>query len=112
MAGERKEATAVKPANDNLPFRSLDNLPLFATDKELAVAIVGPKRAAEWLRDKFPTISMKQGFPPVDSFHGGRATVKVAAFYDEYIGKVGPNVNFAPDGGDSVVEWPRARRRA
>ena len=84
-------------------------LPLFATDKELAIAIVGPKRATEWLRDKFPTISVKQGFPPVDSFHGGRPTVKVAKFYETYIGMTGPNVNFAPDGGDSVLSWGKRR---
>lgn len=102
----------MKPANDNLPFRSLDALPLFATDGELAVAIVGPKRAAEWLRDKFPTISTKQGFPPVDPFHGGRATVKVAKFYETYIGATGAGVNAAPDGVDKVGTWTGQKRRA
>jgi hypothetical protein len=104
----------MKADNDNATtkFRSLDNLPLFATDKEIAVAVVGPKRAAEWLRDKFPTISTKQGFPKVDTFHGGRPVTKVAKFYETYIGVTGAGVNAAPDGMDKVGTWNGSKRRA
>jgi hypothetical protein len=33
---------------------SLDRLPLFATDKELAIAIVGKERAAMWVKVVIP----------------------------------------------------------
>lgn len=99
-------------ANDNktTTFKALDNLPLFASDKEIAVAVVGPKRAADWLRASFPKISTLRGFPSIDAMHGGRATVKVAKFYEGYIGATGRGVNEMPDGGDS--EWKRPNRRA
>ncbi len=84
---------------------ALEKLPLFATDRELAVAIVGPKRATEWLRASFPKLSALRGFPPVDAFHGGRPVIKVAAFYEQYIGATGPGVNAAPDGVDKVGTW-------
>jgi hypothetical protein len=101
------------PANDNkMSFRSLDNLPMFATDKEIALAVVGTKRAADWLRASFPKISAQRGFPQVDAMHGGRATVKVAKFYETYIGATGPGINAAQDGGDKVGTWNRSSRRA
>lgn len=102
------------PANDNTAtkFRSLDALPIYATDKEIAVAIVGPKRAAEWLRTSFPKLSAQRGFPPIDAMHGGRATVKVAKFYEGYIGATGPGINAAPHVQDRVGTWNGQKRRA
>ena len=103
----------MKADNDNkLPFRSLDALPLFATDKEIAVAVVGPKRAADWLRTSFPKISMLKGFPPIDAMHGGRATAKVAKFYEGYIGVTGADTKTMQDGVDKVGAWNGQRRRA
>jgi hypothetical protein len=65
----------VKADNDNAraAFKAFDALPLFATDRELAVAIVGPARASEWLKNSFP-------------FHKGRAVPLVKLFYDHFIG--------------------------
>lgn len=104
----------MKAANDNTRavFRSLDNLPLFATDKEIAVAIVGPKRATDWLKTNFPTIQAKQGFPKMDAFHGGRPVIKVAKFYETYIGATGPGINAAPHVQDKVGTWSGQKRKA
>lgn len=100
----------MKADNDNkLPFRSLDALPLFATDKEIAIAVVGAKRATEWLRASFPKLAAQRDFPPIDAMHGGRATVKVAKFYETYIGATG--VMAMQDGIDKVGTWNGSKRR-
>jgi hypothetical protein len=103
----------MKADNDNgrLGINAFASLPLFATDKEIATAIVGQKRSAEWLRDRFPTISAKSGFPPVDPFHGGRATPLVVAFYERYIGIANGRPGLAPDGVDREITWKRSRHR-
>ncbi|WP_200911787.1 hypothetical protein [Mesorhizobium sp. 1M-11] len=90
---------------------ALEKLPLFATDKELAVAIVGPKRAAEWLRTMFPRISTLQGFPKFDSAHSGWPVIKVAKFYEGYIGATGPGINAVPDGKEKVWIGKRIENR-
>jgi len=94
-------------------FRNLDALPLFATDKEIAVAVVGPQRAAEWLKARFPTIAARPGFPKIDEFHGGRAVPRVKLFYEEYMGVTGEHPSFAQDGKE---DWSglsiRADRKA
>lgn len=103
----------MKSDNDNNPpFRALDNLPLFATDAELAAAIVGSKWAKAWLRDRFPMIAAKSGFPPVDSFHGGRSVELVRRFYASYIGLTGAHHGWVPSGEENLDVWKRSRRRA
>jgi hypothetical protein len=63
------------PARDNIrkspcPIESngplLDRLPLFATDDEIAIAIVGKKRASEWKRGALLILEAR-GFPRVDA---------------------------------------------
>lgn len=78
----------MKADNDNAraAFKTFDALPLFATDRELAVAIVGPERASEWMKNSFPSLANRPGFPPVDPFHKGRAVPLVKLFYDHFIG--------------------------
>lgn len=49
----------------------LSTLPLFATDDELAIAIVGKKRASEWKRGALIVLDAR-GFPKFDALHGGR----------------------------------------
>ncbi|MCV0396987.1 MAG: hypothetical protein K5872_08735 [Rhizobiaceae bacterium] len=96
--------------NDNLPFRAFDALPLFATDQELAMAIVGPRRAKRWLKERFPTISGKSGFPPVDSVHGGRSVELVRRFYASYIGITGAHHGWVPGGEENLDVWRKRRR--
>lgn len=76
---------------------NLDNLPLFATDKELAVAIAGKERAQMWIKTVIPQLERK-GFPRIDPLHDGRPVPLVKRFYDDYFGiTAGFNVA-APDG--------------
>lgn len=85
---------------------ALERLPLFATDLEIAIAIVGKQRASKWKREVLPALEPR-GFPKFDALHGGRPVIKVAKFYETYMGATGPRINAAPDGGDKVGQWPR-----
>lgn len=88
---------------------TLTDLPLFATDEQLAEAIVGKRAAAEWVRDKLPTLASKPGFPPIDEFHGGRPVKLVIRFYDGYLGTgVQPT---APRGVEDISAWKAASKR-
>lgn len=83
---------------------ALEKLPLFATDIEIAVAIVGKQNASRWKREVLPALEHR-GFPKFDTLHGGRPVIKVAKFYEMYIGATGQNVNFAQDGEDRDGIW-------
>jgi len=97
-----------RPANQ--PLR-LDDLPMFATDRQIAEAIVGKDKAEKWMRERLPTLASKPGFPPIDPFHGGRPVKLVARFYDEYLG-VGKSGAPGPRGVEDVRAWKPSRRRA
>lgn len=64
---------------------ALDKLPLFASDLELAVAIVGKENASRWKREVLPTLEHR-GFPRFDPLHQGRAIPLVRKFYEGYFG--------------------------
>jgi len=53
------------------PPSLLDKLPLFASDDEIAVAIVGKANATNWKRGALKAMEAC-GFPKVDALHGGR----------------------------------------
>jgi hypothetical protein len=82
----------------------LDKLPLFATDIEIAVAIVGKARAERWRKERLPTLERK-GFPAVDAFHGGRAVPLVRKFYEAYFGITAGFAMAKPGGEDRVGMW-------
>ncbi|WJR68144.1 hypothetical protein QTA58_05130 [Neorhizobium sp. CSC1952] len=89
---------------------ALSKLPLFATDRELAVAIVGKERAAMWIKTVIPQLE-RSGFPRIDPLHDGRPVPLVKKFYDGYFGiTAGFNVA-APDGEERLGLWKRDRRR-
>lgn len=69
---------------DNMPD-CFSKLPLFASDDEVAAAIVGTKNAQKWKKERLPTLSGKPGFPPVDPYHGGRPVPLLWKFYQSYL---------------------------
>ena len=73
---------------------TLDDLPLFASDQDLAVAIVGPERAAAFL-DALPTLE-KRGFPPKSWTFGGRYVPLVRKYFEATVEGV---VTVTPHGG-------------
>jgi hypothetical protein len=101
----------VEAANDNkLPFKALDALPLFASDQEIALAIVGKAKAQYWLKAVLPTLE-RRGFPAEDPLHTGRAVPLVRKFYEDYFGLTAGFAMAKPDGEEK--EWtPKRQRRA
>lgn len=93
------------------PPLTLDDLSMFATDREIAEAIVGREKADQWLRERLPTLASKAGFPKIDDFHGGRPVKLVAKFYDEYLG-VGTGILPPPRATVDPSAWKPSKRRA
>lgn len=87
----------------------LDSLPLFATDKELALAIVGEERAAMWIKAVIPQLE-RRGFPRIDPLHDGRPVPLVKRFYDGYFGITAGFDVAAPDGKEDLSIWKRSKR--
>lgn len=94
----------------DLPLK-LDDLPVFATDQQIAEAIVGKDKAEKWMKERLPTLASKPGFPPIDPFHGGRPVKLVARFYDEYLG-TGTGTSSAPRGRVDREAWKPSKHRA
>lgn len=102
------------PANDNKPssIASLDKLPLFATDQEIAVAIVGRARAENWRRGTLPILEAR-GFPRIDALHNGRPVPLIKKYYDSYLGVNASYVSTGasvPEDPESWTTGPRSRR--
>jgi hypothetical protein len=100
----------MKADNDNIAADPFSRLPLFATDTELAAAIVGKALAAEWRRTVLPTLE-RRGFPSVDALHKGRPVPLVRAFYNGYFGITAGFANAKPDGEENWESWKKPRRR-
>ncbi|MBL8578123.1 MAG: hypothetical protein JNK47_12925 [Mesorhizobium sp.] len=83
---------------------------MFASDRQIAEAIVGKHDAEKWMRERLPTLASKAGFPKVDDFHGGRPVALVKRFYDEYLG-AGAAKGSAPRGVEDVSAWKPSRLR-
>lgn len=88
----------------------LSHLPLFASDQQIAIAIVGKERAREWIKTVIPQLDRK-GFPRIDPLHGGRPVPLVRRFYDGYFGITAGFSSAAPDGEERLGEWKSSRRR-
>lgn len=83
---------------------ALDKLPLFATDLEIAVAIVGKQNAARWKRDVIPVLE-RRGFPRWDPLHQGRPVPHVRQFYALYLGIAAGFTMAKPDGEERLHVW-------
>jgi hypothetical protein len=80
---------------------ALDRLPLFATDLEIATAIVGRARADYWRRAIMPTLE-KSGFPGVDPLHNARPVPLMKQFYAAYFGITAGITLAKPDGEERL----------
>ncbi|ASR06678.1 hypothetical protein CHY08_05860 [Rhizobium leguminosarum bv. viciae] len=88
----------------------LSKLPMFATDHQLAVAIVGKSRASMWIKAVIPQLERK-GFPRIDPLHDGRPVPLVMRFYDVYFGIAAGFHAAAPDGEERLGTWKRPRSK-
>lgn len=82
---------------------ALDKLPLFATDLEIAIAVVGKKYASLWKRDALPILE-RSGFPRFDALHQGRPIPQVRQFYARYLG-IAQGFVIAPPPDGKEREW-------
>ena len=96
--------------NEQRPLR-LDDLPLFASDRQIAEAVVGKDAAGKWLKERLPRLAQLPGFPPIDPVHGGRPVDHVKLFYANYL-NLPADGRGLPDGREQEGEWKRSRRRA
>ncbi|TIQ86463.1 MAG: hypothetical protein E5X38_16060 [Mesorhizobium sp.] len=88
---------------------TFDSLPMFASDQQIAEAIVGRDRAQKWLTERLPTLAKKPGFPAIDEFHGGRPVALVARWYENYLG-IGSTTATAPPGRADASAWKSKSR--
>lgn len=88
---------------------ALDKLPLFATDLEIAVAIVGKQNASRWKRDVIPVLERK-GFPRWDPLHLGRPVPHIRQFYALYLG-ITAGFTMAKPAGEEKVWVPKRERK-
>jgi hypothetical protein len=84
----------------------LDDLPLFADDKSLGAAVLGPERAGEF--HAFATLLERNGFPKIDLRWGGRYVPAVKAWFDHDYGLI-PNKPQASNGIERPDAWNRRR---
>ena len=89
---------------------ALSKLPLFATDDEIAIAIVGKKRASEWKRGALIILDAR-GFPKIDVLHGGRPVPLIRKWYENYMGM---HLKYIPStlerSKDNPEVWTRSKR--
>ncbi|OJU05895.1 MAG: hypothetical protein BGN83_14695 [Rhizobium sp. 63-7] len=91
-------------------LEKLGALPMFANDRQLAVAIVGKDRAAMWVKTVIPQLE-KKGFPRIDALHDGRPVPLVKKFYEGYFGITAGFAASAPDGEERLGQWKKVRRQ-
>src|ERR1700730_9365743 len=85
--------------------QSLESLPLFATEDQIGVALLGADRLQEW-RQIAPLLEAR-GLPKIDQLMGGRYMPAVRAYFDRLYGidRAASNVPLAPDGIEDFDSW-------
>jgi hypothetical protein len=109
-----------KPSNTAAPAavrmkrtkaKSLDNLPLFATDDVLGAALLGPDRVQEWRQ--IALLLETRGLPKVDKLMGGRYVPAVVAHFDHQYGlDRGGDQLLAPDGVENFEKWKKQKHHS
>jgi hypothetical protein len=87
---------------------TLDALPLFATDAELAKAILG-KRAKEWPR--VVALYEAKGLPPINTLMCGRFVPAVLKFFDHLEGVTNSAPVASCDGKEDALAWNKRKTR-
>ena len=89
-------------------FRSLDNLPLFASDDALAVALIGCGKIEEF-RALIPLLE-RRGVPTVDATMGGRYVPAVRRFFDREYSVTGESQVRAPHQPAKLGTWKATKK--
>lgn len=88
---------------------ALSKLPLFATDDEIAIAIVGKQRASSWKRGALRLLEAR-GFPQIDHLHGGRPVPLIEKWYRRYLALDENYIQASPPPGQEHLELWRPKR--
>ena len=80
----------------------IEQLPLFANDREIGAALLGFERACEW--KALAPLYERKGFPKIDPIMGGRYVPAIKAFFDYQYG-LGSIIPTASDGTDRPDTW-------
>jgi hypothetical protein len=95
------------PDAPKIPLK-IDALPLYATDTELAKAILG-SRAKSW--KGFAALYEGKGLPKVNELMGGRFVPAVLKFFDHYEGVTSGAPIPARDGSEDPSSWSSRKPR-
>jgi hypothetical protein len=90
-------------------FKTLDQLPAFASEEQLAVALMGAGKTSAF-RAVVPLLEAR-GFPKVDGLMGGRYIPAVRAFFDREYAVRGETHVAAPHSPAKLGAY-RGRREA
>ena len=90
--------------------RTMDDLPLFASDEEISEIVMGEGKAKEWLAI-LPLLE-RRGLPSIDGLMGGRYDPAVRAFFDREWGVHGPVNLRDPRGEEKLGTWKGRKHRA
>jgi len=92
-------------------FLTIDELPLYPSEEQLAIALLGPERAHEW-----PAIAKaeeKAGLPRISHQYGGRYRPAVKAFYDARHRMIEESASAPEEAeGEDFNGWKAKRARA
>ena len=86
----------------------LSDLPLYATDADIAAAVLGKSGAKDW--DALAMLWERKGLPKKDELTGKRYTPAVRTFFDMLHGLTPQGAVKAPDGVDGV--WGERKQGA
>src|ERR1700737_116985 len=87
--------------------RTIDDLPMFASEETLSNALMGPGKTAEW-RQIVPLLE-RRGFPTIDGLMGGRYTRALKAFFDRESGVHGAAQVSAPHAPAELGSWKKQK---
>jgi hypothetical protein len=88
-------------------FRTLDQLPAFASEDELAAALMGTGKTTAF-RAIVPLLE-RRGFPTIDGLMGGRYVPAVKAFFDREYDVRGASQVSAPHAPAELGTWKKQR---
>ncbi len=90
---------------------ALDKLPLFASDAEIAAAVVGRTKADYYRKAIIPALESR-GFPGIDPLHSGRPVPLVKQFYAAYLGITAGIVVARPDQEETFGKWRKRKPKS
>jgi hypothetical protein len=90
-------------------FRTLDQLPAFASEDDLATALMGTGKTTAF-RQIVPLLE-RRGFPTIDGLMGGRYVPAVKAFFDREYSVQGAAQVSAPHAPAELGTWKKNAHR-